>query len=83
MNTHYNQTMNRAGHGKKSDKYGHRARIRCKVFGKSAKSLTELELLEIPLYQRNPRGDTKSVAKRLMHQFRTLAGMLCVPVEKL
>ena len=56
--------------------------MRDKLLGKSAESLTELELLEMLLYQRNPRGDTKTVAKRLMHQFWTLAGVLRAPLEK-
>jgi len=54
-----------------------------KVLGKSVVSLNELELLEILLYQDNPRGDTKPIAKRLMHRFRTLAGVLRAPVEQL
>ena len=41
--------------------------MRDKVLCKSAESLTELELLEMLLYQSNPRGDTKPIAKRLMH----------------
>ena len=57
--------------------------MRDRVFGKSAKSLTDLELLETFFYQSNPRGDTKPIAKRLMHRFRTLAGVLRAPVEKL
>ena len=35
------------------------------------------------LYYSNPRGDTKPIAKRLMHQFRMLAGVLRAPVKKL
>ena len=57
--------------------------MRDKVLGKSAESLTELELLEMLLYQSNPYGNTKPIAKRLMHRFRTLAGVLRAPVEKL
>ena len=57
--------------------------MRDKVLGKSAGSLTELELLEMLLYQSNPRGDTKPIAKRLMRRFRTLAGVLRAPVKKL
>ena len=41
--------------------------MRIKVLGKSAGSLTELELLEMLLYHTSPRGDTKPIAKRLMH----------------
>ena len=76
--------MNRAGRGQKTpDIYGPRARMRDKVLGKSAESLTELELLKMLLYQSNPRGDTKPITKRLMHRFRTLPGVLRAPVEKL
>ena len=57
--------------------------MRDKLLGKSAESLTELELLEILLYQSNPRGDTKPITKRLMHGLRTLAGVLRAPVEKI
>ena len=57
--------------------------MRDKVLGKSAESLTELELLEMLLYQSNPRGDTKPIAKRLMHRVQTLAGVSRAPVEKL
>ena len=57
--------------------------MRDKVLGKSAESLTELELLEMLLYHSNPRGDTKPIAKRLMQRVRTLAGVLRAPVETL
>ena len=55
--------------------------MRDKLLGKSAESLTELELLEMLLYQSNPRGDTKPIAKRVMHRLRTLVGVLRAPVE--
>ena len=57
--------------------------MRDKLLGKSAESLTELELLEMLLHHSNPRGDTKPIAKRVMHRLRTLAGVLRGPVEKL
>ena len=57
--------------------------MRGKLLGKSVESLTELELLEMFLYHSNPRSDTKPIAKRLMHRFLTLAGVLRAPVEKL
>ena len=60
-----------------------RARTRDKALTKSAASLTELKLMEIPLYPSDPCGDTKPVAKRLAHQFRTLAGLLRASMEKL
>ena len=33
-------------------------------------------------YQSYPRGDTKPIAKRLMHRFRALAGALSALIEK-
>ena len=57
--------------------------MRGKVLGKSAEPLTELELPEMLLYQNNPRGDTKPIAKRLMHRYRKLASVLHALVEKL
>ena len=63
--------------------YGQRARMPGKVLDKLAESLTELAMLEMLLYHSNPRGDTKPIAKRLMHRFRTLAGVLRAPLEKL
>ena len=54
-----------------------------KVLGKSAESLTEFELLKMLLYHRNPRCDTRPTAKRLVHRFQMLAGVLRALVEKL
>jgi len=53
------------------------------VIEKSAATLTELELLEMILYPSNPRGDTKPIAKRLMRELGSLAGVLRAPVETL
>jgi DNA repair protein RadC len=57
--------------------------MRDKVIEKSAATLTELELLEMILYPSNPRGDTKPIAKRLMRELGSLAGVLRAPVETL
>ena len=53
------------------------------MIDKSAATLTELELLEMILYPSNPRGDTKPMAKRLVKQLGSLAGVLRAPVETL
>ena len=68
---------------KNPDIAGHRRRMRDKVIEKSAATLTEIELLEMILYPSNPRGDTKPVAKRLMRELGSLAGVLRAPVETL
>ena len=55
--------------------------MRDKVLEKSAATLTKLELLEMSLYPSNPRGDAKPVAKRLVRELGSLAGILRAPVE--
>ena len=68
---------------KNPDIAGHRRRMRDKMIDKSAVTMTELELLEMVLYPSNPRGDNKHIAKRLMKELRSLAGVLRAPVETL
>ena len=53
------------------------------MIDKSAATLTELELLEMILYPSNPRGDTKPMAKRLIRELGSLAGVMRAPVETL
>ena len=57
--------------------------MRDKLLIKSDASRTELELPDIALYSINLQGYTKPVGKRLMRQFQTCAGVLCVSLEKL
>ena len=57
--------------------------MRDKVLTKPAASPTELELLGVLLCPSNPRDNTKPVAKKLMHPFQTLAGMLHALTENL
>jgi DNA repair protein RadC len=68
---------------KNPDIGGHRRRTRDKVIDKSAATLTKLELLEMILYPSNPRRDSKPMAKRLMRELDSLAGVLRAPVETL
>ena len=65
---------------KNPDLAGHRRRMRDKVIDKSAATLTELKLLEMILYPSNPRGDTKTMAKWLVRELGSLAGILRAPV---
>ena len=53
------------------------------MIDKSAATLTKLELLEMILYPSNPRRDSKPMAKRLMRELGSLAGVLRAPVETL
>ena len=78
-----NRWINGGSVPKNPDIAGHRRRMRDKVIDKSAATLTELELLEMILYPSNPRGDTEPMAKRLMRELGSLAGVLCAPVETL
>ena len=66
---------------KNPDLAGHRRRMRDKVIDKSAANLTELELLEMILYPSNPRGDAKTMAKRLVRELGSLAGVLRAQVR--
>ena len=68
---------------KNPDIAGHRRRMLDKVIDKSATTLAELELLELTLYPSNPRGDIIPMAKRLMRELGSLAGVLRAPVESL
>jgi DNA repair protein RadC len=57
--------------------------MREKVIDKSAATLTELELLEMILHPSKPRGDSKPMAKRLVRELGSLAGVLRAPVGTL
>lgn len=61
-----------AGADAKSDKphyHGHRARLRQRFLEGGADALPDYELLELLLFQAQPRGDTKPLAKRLLAAF--------------
>lgn len=63
---------------KKSSKpfyHGHRERLRRRLIEKGADSLADYEILEFLLFGANPRGDTKPLAKTLINQFGSLAGV--------
>jgi DNA repair protein RadC len=55
---------------------GHRARLRQRLLKGGAEALADYEVLEYLLFAGNPRGDTKPLAKALMAQFGSLAGVL-------
>ncbi|WP_169569107.1 RadC family protein [Sneathiella limimaris] len=67
----------------KNHKEGHRERLRKKVLNSGAEALADYELLEFLLFSAYPRGDTKPLAKRLIHEFKDLGGVLTASPEKL
>lgn len=55
---------------------GHRARLRERLLKGGTEALADYEVLEFLLFAGNPRGDTKPIAKALIAQFGSLAGVL-------
>ncbi|MFN3862909.1 MAG: RadC family protein [Erythrobacter sp.] len=55
---------------------GHRARLRARLLTGGAEALADYEVLEYLLFAAIPRGDTKPIAKALLAQFGSLAGVL-------
>jgi len=62
---------------------GHRARLRKRLLDGGPKALAEHEILEITLFQAQPRGDTKPLAKRLLDRFGDFAGVVAASPERL
>jgi len=60
----------------KSDKLGHRERLRERILSRGARSLADYEILEMLLYAASPRGDTKPLAKTLIAEYGSLAKAL-------
>ncbi len=50
--------------------------MRERLLSKGAETLTELEILEMLLFDGPPRGDTKPIAKSLIRQSGSLAALL-------
>jgi DNA repair protein RadC len=65
----------RSGAGKTAGE-GHRERLRQRLLTGGAEALADYEVLEYLLYAAIPRGDTKPIAKALLAQFGSLAGVL-------
>jgi DNA repair protein RadC len=63
--------------------HGHRERLRARLFTGGADALQDHELLESALFLAFPRGDTKPLAKALLHEFGDLAGVLAAGPEEL
>lgn len=64
--------------------HGHRARLRERFLKAGAAALPDYELLELLLFQAQPRGDTKPLAKRLLAAFDdSFADVVSAPPDKL
>ncbi len=61
---------------------GHRTRLR-ERFLKSPESLADYEILELILFGASVRRDVKPLAKRLLKEFKSLAGVFSASPEKL
>jgi DNA repair protein RadC len=62
--------------------HGHRARLRQRVLEGGIDAMPDYELLEIVLQAALPRRDTKPIAKALLAEFKSLAGVLAAtPAE--
>lgn len=55
---------------------GHRARLRTRLLTGGAEALADYEVLEYLLFAAIPRGNTKPIAKALLAQYGSLAGVL-------
>lgn len=63
--------------------FGHRDRLREKFLQSGKDALAEYELLEMILYLCIRQGDTKPLAKQLIAEFGSLAGVLAAPSSRL
>jgi DNA repair protein RadC len=63
--------------------HNHRARRRARFDEAGPGALADYELLELFLYRTIPRQDTKPLAKALLAQFGTLAGVLGAPPARI
>ncbi len=63
--------------------FGHRERLRERLFEAGAENLPDYELLEVLLFTNNPRQDVKPLAKALITRFGSLAEVLSAAPEAL
>lgn len=63
--------------------FGHRQRLRQKVFDHQLDNLADYELLELVLFNAIPRRDVKPLAKKLLEQFGRLSDLINADKDKL
>lgn len=62
---------------------GHRSRLRERFLNGGNAALADYELLEMVLFAAHPRGDVKPLAKQLIKEFGSFAGVIQAPAEAL
>ena len=63
--------------------FGHRQRLRERFLERGGTSLADYEVVELLLFGAKARGDVKPLAKSLLREFKTLAGVLSAKPEDL
>ena len=56
--------------------HGHRERLRQRLLTRGAEALSDYEIIEFLLFGAKPRADVKPIAKALLAEFGSLAGVL-------
>lgn len=67
----------------KPDYLGHRQRLKNRFMNDGGKSMPDYEFLELLLTIAIPRRDVKPLAKKLVKEFGSFAGVITAPTEKL
>jgi DNA repair protein RadC len=62
---------------------GHRKRLRDRFLKSGSSALPDYEMLELVLFMAQPRGDVKPVAKSLLKQFGSYAGVITAEEKEL
>jgi DNA repair protein RadC len=67
----------------KDHRTGHRKRLRERFLAAGPEGVAPYELLELILFQAQPRSDKKALAKTLLERFGSFAEVLTAPAERL
>jgi DNA repair protein RadC len=67
----------------KSDRAGHRQRLRDRFMDGGADAMPDYELLEMVLFHALPMGDTKPLAKALLKEFGSFAEVIAADPQRL
>jgi DNA repair protein RadC len=68
---------------KEDHKAGHRQRLRARFMKSGPDAIADYELLELILFQAQPRGDVKPLAKSLIKKFGSFAEAVSAPTDRL
>jgi len=75
--------MDATEHGDKPHYLQHRKRLRERFMTAGASALPDYEMLELLLFQANPRGDVKPLAKQLLEHFGSFADVISADEQRL